>query len=123
MPARRDTTRTKSHPEPYRDGVAEENVWKDTVLAKTGETVDILVDVTNPGRWFPALSRGSSHPEFRTRDQRGIGEKPAEAGGRLGQNRQQNLPICRRLSTGATGLEPATSGVTGRSWQFRVRRG
>ena len=27
---------------------------------------------------------------------------------------QQKMPICRRLSTGATGLEPATSGVTGR---------
>jgi FtsP/CotA-like multicopper oxidase with cupredoxin domain len=36
-----------------RDGVAEENlVWKDTVLARTGETVDILLDVTNPGLWM-----------------------------------------------------------------------
>jgi FtsP/CotA-like multicopper oxidase with cupredoxin domain len=36
-----------------RDGVAEENlVWKDTVLVRTGETVDILLDVTNPGRWM-----------------------------------------------------------------------
>jgi FtsP/CotA-like multicopper oxidase with cupredoxin domain len=24
-------------------------VWKDTVLVRTGETVDILFDVTNPG--------------------------------------------------------------------------
>jgi FtsP/CotA-like multicopper oxidase with cupredoxin domain len=36
-----------------RDGVAEENfVWKDTVLVRTGETVDILLDVTNPGIWM-----------------------------------------------------------------------
>jgi FtsP/CotA-like multicopper oxidase with cupredoxin domain len=36
-----------------RDGVPENNlVWKDTVLARTGETVDILLDVTNPGRWM-----------------------------------------------------------------------
>ena len=36
-----------------RDGVAEGNlVWKDTVLVRTGETVDILLDVTNPGRWM-----------------------------------------------------------------------
>ena len=36
-----------------RDGVAEQNlVWKDTVLVRTGETVDILLDVTNPGRWM-----------------------------------------------------------------------
>jgi FtsP/CotA-like multicopper oxidase with cupredoxin domain len=36
-----------------RDGVAEPNlVWKDTVLVRTGETVDILLDVTNPGLWM-----------------------------------------------------------------------
>jgi hypothetical protein len=36
-----------------RDGAPEENlVWKDTALVKTGETVDILLDVTNPGRWM-----------------------------------------------------------------------
>jgi FtsP/CotA-like multicopper oxidase with cupredoxin domain len=36
-----------------RDGVAEPNlVWKDTVLARTGETVDILLEVTNPGTWM-----------------------------------------------------------------------
>src|SRR5581483_5614834 len=36
-----------------RGGVAEQNlVWKDTVLVRTGETVDILLDVTNPGIWM-----------------------------------------------------------------------
>ena len=36
-----------------RDGVVEANlVWKDTVLVRTGETVDLLLDVTNPGRWM-----------------------------------------------------------------------
>jgi FtsP/CotA-like multicopper oxidase with cupredoxin domain len=36
-----------------RDGATEQNlVWKDTVLVRTGETVDILLDVTNPGRWM-----------------------------------------------------------------------
>jgi FtsP/CotA-like multicopper oxidase with cupredoxin domain len=36
-----------------RDGSPEENlVWKDTVLVRTGETVDLLLDVTNPGRWM-----------------------------------------------------------------------
>jgi FtsP/CotA-like multicopper oxidase with cupredoxin domain len=36
-----------------RDGVAEPNlVWKDTVLVRAGETVDILLDVTNPGVWM-----------------------------------------------------------------------
>jgi FtsP/CotA-like multicopper oxidase with cupredoxin domain len=36
-----------------RNGVREESlVWKDTVLVRTGETVDILLDVTNPGRWM-----------------------------------------------------------------------
>jgi len=36
-----------------RNEVVEPNlVWKDTVLVRTGETVDILLDVTNPGRWM-----------------------------------------------------------------------
>jgi FtsP/CotA-like multicopper oxidase with cupredoxin domain len=36
-----------------RDSVAEPNlVWKDTVLVRAGETVDILLDVTNPGLWM-----------------------------------------------------------------------
>ena len=36
-----------------RDGETEPNlVWKDTVLVRTGETVDILLDVTNPGVWM-----------------------------------------------------------------------
>ena len=36
-----------------RDGVTEPNlVWKDTVLLRTGQTVDILFDVTNPGLWM-----------------------------------------------------------------------
>jgi FtsP/CotA-like multicopper oxidase with cupredoxin domain len=36
-----------------RDGVPETNlVWKDTVLVKTNETVDILLDVSNPGVWM-----------------------------------------------------------------------
>jgi FtsP/CotA-like multicopper oxidase with cupredoxin domain len=36
-----------------RDEVVEPNlVWKDTVLVRTSETVDILLDVTNPGLWM-----------------------------------------------------------------------
>ena len=36
-----------------RGGVTEGNlVWKDTVLVRTGQTVDILLDVTNPGIWM-----------------------------------------------------------------------
>jgi FtsP/CotA-like multicopper oxidase with cupredoxin domain len=36
-----------------REGVVEPNlVWKDTVLIRTGETVDILLDVTNVGLWM-----------------------------------------------------------------------
>ena len=27
-------------------------VWKDTVLLTAGETVDILLDVSNPGLWM-----------------------------------------------------------------------
>jgi FtsP/CotA-like multicopper oxidase with cupredoxin domain len=36
-----------------RNGEPESNlVWKDTVLLRAGETVDILLDVTNPGLWM-----------------------------------------------------------------------
>jgi FtsP/CotA-like multicopper oxidase with cupredoxin domain len=36
-----------------RDGRRESNlVWKDTVLVRAGETVDILLFVTNPGLWM-----------------------------------------------------------------------
>jgi FtsP/CotA-like multicopper oxidase with cupredoxin domain len=36
-----------------RDGTPEPNlVWKDTVLVRRGEIVDILLDVTNPGVWM-----------------------------------------------------------------------
>jgi FtsP/CotA-like multicopper oxidase with cupredoxin domain len=36
-----------------RDGVVESNlVWKDTVLVRTGQVVDIVLDVTNVGRWM-----------------------------------------------------------------------
>jgi FtsP/CotA-like multicopper oxidase with cupredoxin domain len=36
-----------------RNGEIEPNlVWKDTVLVRTGEVVDILLDVSNPGLWM-----------------------------------------------------------------------
>lgn len=36
-----------------RDGVAETNMaWKDTALIPSGETMEILLEVTNPGEWM-----------------------------------------------------------------------
>jgi FtsP/CotA-like multicopper oxidase with cupredoxin domain len=36
-----------------RDDIVDPNlVWSDTVLVRTGETVDILLDITNPGLWM-----------------------------------------------------------------------
>ena len=36
-----------------KDGVPTENlVWKDTVLLPTGSTMDILLELSNPGRWM-----------------------------------------------------------------------
>jgi FtsP/CotA-like multicopper oxidase with cupredoxin domain len=36
-----------------RDGEPEANlVWKDTVLLRAGQTIDILLDVSNPGLWM-----------------------------------------------------------------------
>lgn len=35
-----------------RDGVPQTNlVWKDTVFVRAGETVDVLIEVSNPGTW------------------------------------------------------------------------
>ena len=36
-----------------RDGKVDDNlVWKDTVLVRSGETVEILLEVSNPGLWM-----------------------------------------------------------------------
>ena len=36
-----------------RDGTEEQNLmWKDTVLIRTGEVVNILLEITNPGHWM-----------------------------------------------------------------------
>jgi FtsP/CotA-like multicopper oxidase with cupredoxin domain len=36
-----------------RDGKRDDNpVWKDTVFVKAGETIDILVEASNPGEWL-----------------------------------------------------------------------
>ncbi len=35
------------------NGISNQNlVWKDTVLVKTGDTVELLVDMANPGEWL-----------------------------------------------------------------------
>ena len=44
-----------------REGVPEANlVWKDTVLVPAGQTVDILLDVSNPGMWWPTVTSPST---------------------------------------------------------------
>ncbi len=36
-----------------RNGIAEENlVWRDTILLPVGQTVDLLIEATNPGKWM-----------------------------------------------------------------------
>jgi FtsP/CotA-like multicopper oxidase with cupredoxin domain len=60
-----------------RDGTPEPNlVWKDTVLVRTGQTVDLLMDASNPGVWM-AHCHIAEHMEtgmmftFRVRGRRG----------------------------------------------------
>ncbi len=61
-----------------RDGVPEPNlVWKDTVLVRTGETVDILLDVTQSRSLDGALpyrraSRERNDVQLRRRTRRRI---------------------------------------------------
>ena len=50
-PVPRPRRRPLPGPQPRRR-VEPNLVWKDTVLVRTGETVDILLDVTNAGRWM-----------------------------------------------------------------------
>jgi FtsP/CotA-like multicopper oxidase with cupredoxin domain len=36
-----------------RNGQPEENLaWRDTILLPVGETVDLLIEATNPGKWM-----------------------------------------------------------------------
>ncbi|MCY4026054.1 MAG: multicopper oxidase domain-containing protein, partial [Acidobacteria bacterium] len=36
-----------------RDGVPNDNlVWKDTTLVPAGSTADLLLELSNPGRWM-----------------------------------------------------------------------
>jgi len=36
-----------------RNGVLNENlVWKDTILIPAGEADDVLIELSNPGRWM-----------------------------------------------------------------------
>ncbi|MFN0182101.1 MAG: multicopper oxidase family protein [Gemmatimonadales bacterium] len=36
-----------------RNGIPEENlVWRDTILLPVGQTVDLLIEATNPGKWM-----------------------------------------------------------------------
>lgn len=45
------------------NGVPNTNlVWKDTALVQAGDTVDVLVDMSNPGKWL-AHCHISEHPE------------------------------------------------------------
>ena len=47
-----------------KDGVTEPNLaWKDTVLLLAGQTVDILLEVTNPGLLDGALPHRRTQPE------------------------------------------------------------
>ena len=63
---RNDTTKANSHPMPHpihfhgqrflvvaRNGQHTTNrAWKDTAVLPSGETMDILLELTNPGRWM-----------------------------------------------------------------------
>jgi FtsP/CotA-like multicopper oxidase with cupredoxin domain len=47
-----------------RDGDPEPNlVWKDTVLVRAGETVDLLLDVTTPGVWMAHCHIAEHHQD------------------------------------------------------------
>ena len=58
-----------------RNGVPNENMaWKDTVLLPAGTTTDILLEITNPGRWM-AHCHISEHLESGMRMVFGVGDR------------------------------------------------
>ena len=60
-------------------------VWKDTVLVRSNQTVDILLDVTNPGRWM-------AHCHIAEHNQSGM---------------MFSFPVAEAASAQATAVEPA----------------
>jgi YHS domain-containing protein len=66
-----------------RYGAAEPNlVWKDAVLVRTGETVDILLDVTDVGLWM-AHCHIAEHHESGMMFSFQVDNQPDRAAGRL----------------------------------------
>ena len=64
-----------------RNGVPNQNLaWKDTVLLPTGTTTDILLEITNPGRWM-AHCHISEHLESGMRMLFDVGEAGRPGGG------------------------------------------
>jgi hypothetical protein len=73
--------------------------------------------------WPVILLRDSRRPPARCGDFRPILGRDLRGVERSRRSLcQTHLLICRSF-TGATGLEPTTSGVTGRSWRLRAERG
>jgi FtsP/CotA-like multicopper oxidase with cupredoxin domain len=69
-----------------RDGEPDPNlVWKDTVLVRSNQTVDILLDVSNPGRWM-------AHCHIAEHNQSGM---------------MFSFPVTEAASVQATTVEPA----------------
>jgi FtsP/CotA-like multicopper oxidase with cupredoxin domain len=73
-----------------RNGTTEPSlVWKDTVLLRTGETVDILLDVTNPGRWM-AHCHIAEHHESGMMFSFDVDPADEEGSGPSGRNNEQD---------------------------------
>jgi hypothetical protein len=99
--------RTRRQPGPCASGISAG--WRRTGSpcgAQTGERTCPFAAVLASGSQLISHTGSSGRP---------VGDRR-----RLRQDRQQKTLICRMFSTGATGLEPATSGVTGRN---RMRHG
>ena len=74
-----------------RDGITEPNlVWKDTVLVPTGQTVDILLDVTHAGVWMAHCHIAEHHESGMMLDLHG---RSLEQRARLTRAAETPLPI------------------------------
>jgi hypothetical protein len=102
--------------------------WKDAVLVRTGETVDVLLDVTNPGRWM-AHCHIAEHRESGVMF--GFNEAPSRADPRLSRNvrparSERAYKKAARMQKGDPLSEPESDAAepeNSRRWRGRRNRG
>lgn len=97
-----------------RNGVTEPNLgWKDTVLVRAGETVDILLEITNPGSWM-AHCHIAEHIEAGMMFSFNVRPRPTEDAMQAESQQQVLDPVCGMMILPADAA--ATRDVDGKTY-------